>query len=93
MARSPRHVEPFDAAGRIAAHHEFRPSARTVTSRLRWREDGATRQGTLTLRYVGREELEMLLQEAGFTVEALFGDCLGGPFETTSTELVVVARR
>jgi hypothetical protein len=42
---------------------------------------------------VGREELETLLREAGFTVEALFGDCLGGPFEATSTELVVVARR
>lgn len=93
MRQSARHAEPFDAAGRIQAHHDFRPAGRTVTSRLRWQAGGATRRGTLTLRYVGREEMERLLGEAGFTVEALYGDCLGGQFEEASTELVWVARR
>lgn len=92
QGRPARHVEPFDAAGRILAHHDFAPD-RTVTSRLRWQEGGATRRGTLTLRYVGREEMEMLLEGAGFDVEALWGDCLGSPFGATSTELVWVARR
>lgn len=93
MRQPARHVEPFDAEGRIQAHHGFQPAARTVTSRLRWQEGGATRRGTLTLRYVGRDEMERLLGEAGFTIEALYGDCLGGPFEEASTELVWVARR
>ncbi len=91
--KSARHYEPFDAAGRVQAHHDFRPQARTVTSKLRWQEGGATRRGALTLRYVTREEMERLLAEAGFTVEALYGDCLGAPFGAASTELVFVARR
>lgn len=93
MGKSARHYEPFDAGGRIEAHHEFRPAARIVTSRLRWREGGRTRRGTLTLRYVTREEMEALLAAAGFRVEALYGDCLGSPFGGHSTELVWVARR
>jgi ubiquinone/menaquinone biosynthesis C-methylase UbiE len=91
--RSARHVEPFDAAGRVEAHHEFQPAARTVTSHLRWQEGGARRRGTLTLRYVGREEMEALLGRAGFTVEALYGDCRRGAFTETSTELVWLAKR
>ncbi|MGE3856426.1 MAG: class I SAM-dependent methyltransferase [Dehalococcoidia bacterium] len=93
QARSARHEEPFDAAGRVAAHHDFQAASRTVTSRLRWRADGATRRGTLTLRYVGRAEMEALLAASGFRVEALWGDCLGAPFTAASTELVWVARR
>lgn len=93
--KSARHYEPFDAAGRIEAHHEFDVATprRIVTSKLRWREGGATRRGALTLRYVTRKEMERLLREAGFTVEALYGDCLGTPFAASSTELVFVARR
>lgn len=91
--KAARHYEPFDAAGRVAAHHDFEPGARTVTSRLRWQEGGTRRRGTLTLRYVGREEMERLLMGAGFTIEALYGDCLGGSFEEASTELVWIAKR
>ena len=92
-AKPAAHHEPFDAAGRIEAHHDFRAEARTVTSRLRWREGGVTRRGTLTLRYVTRQEMETLLETAGFEVEALTGDCLGTPFGEHSTEQVWVARR
>ncbi|MDA0301331.1 MAG: class I SAM-dependent methyltransferase [Chloroflexi bacterium] len=90
--RSAHHYEPFDAAGRVQAHHDFGP-ARTVTSRLRWREVTVRRRGTLTLRYVRREEMEALLIRAGFTVEALYGDCQGGAFAEASTELVWLAKR
>lgn len=94
-AKSARHYEPFDAAGRIEAHHDFDVAIprRTVTSKLRWREGGAVRQGTLTLRYVTREEMEALFSVTGFEVESLAGDCLGAPFGEHSTELVWVARR
>ncbi|MEI6136131.1 MAG: methyltransferase domain-containing protein [Chloroflexota bacterium] len=93
--RSERHYEPFDAAGKVEVHNDFdiRPARQTVTSKLRWREDGAVRRGSLTLRYVGREEMEALLAATGFEVESLFGDCLGSPFGDHSTELVWVARR
>lgn len=91
--KSARHYEPFDATGRVAAHHDFRPQARTVTSKLRWQEGGTTRLGALTLRYVTREEMEQLLGSAGFEVEALYGDCHRAPFSPSSTELVFIARR
>ncbi|MFA7249000.1 MAG: class I SAM-dependent methyltransferase [Dehalococcoidia bacterium] len=93
QAKGARHVEPFDGEGRIEAHHEFRPAARMVTSRLRWREGGDVRNGSLTLRYVTRAEMEGLLATAGFTVEALYGDCHGAPFEEGYTELVWIAVR
>ena len=94
-AKSARHYEPFDASGRIEAHHDFDigPTVRIVTSRLRWREGGRTRRGSLTLRYVTRPEMEALLNAAGLAVEALYGDCLGAPFGEHSTEMVWVARR
>lgn len=95
-ARGARDYRPY-ADGRVAAHHDVRPDmhgdARTVTSRLRWREGGATRRGSLTLRFVTRQEMEALLAAAGFRVESLSGDCLGAPFQEHSTELVWVARR
>ena len=91
--KSARHDEPFDATGRVEAHHDCQPDAWIVTSRLRWREGGRARRGTLTLRYVTRAEGEALLDAAGFQVKALYGDCLGTPFGEHSTELVWVARR
>lgn len=93
--KSAAHYEPFDAAGRVEAHHDFDlgAEARTVTSRLRWREGGTVRRGTLTLRYVSREEMETLFDATGFEAESLYGDCLRAPFGEHSTELVWVARR
>lgn len=91
--RSSRHVQPFGAAGRVEAHHDVQPGARIVTSRLRWQEGGVRRRGTLRLRYVRRQEMEVLLQQAGFRVEALYGDCQGGAYSETSTEQVWLAKR
>jgi hypothetical protein len=45
------------------------------------------------LRYVVRDEMQRLLEGAGFEVETLSGDCAGAPFGPTSTEMVWVARR
>ena len=38
-------------------------------------------------------ELRRLLKSAGFVVEELYGDCLGGAFGESSTEQVWLARR
>ncbi len=93
IGKSARHYEPFDAEGRVEAHHDYRSAARIVTSTLRWREGGAARRGTLTLRYVSRDEMESLLTATGFRVESLAGDCQGTPFEEGAPELVWVARK
>ena len=94
MGKGPRYEEPFDAAGRVAAHHDYRPEGHLVTSRLRWRDEaGRVRRATLTLRYVFREEMAGLLAEAGFEVETLHGDFQGAAFREASPEMVWIARR
>ncbi len=45
------------------------------------------------LRYVGRYEMALLLDRAGFAIEALYGDWDLGPFESESSRMIWVARR
>lgn len=47
----------------------------------------------LEIRPVGRAELELLLQLAGFVVEVVYGGFEGEPFESRSDHLVVLARK
>ncbi len=46
----------------------------------------------LTIRVVGRAELELMLRLAGFEVEAVYGGFQGEPFATGSDHLIVLAR-
>ncbi|HEX2739006.1 MAG TPA: class I SAM-dependent methyltransferase [Rubrobacter sp.] len=47
----------------------------------------------LTIRIVGRSELNLMLQVAGFEVEAVYGSFEGEPFTSTSDHLIVLARK
>jgi len=47
----------------------------------------------LTIRIVGRGELELMLRFAGFEVEAVYGGFEGEPFTAGSDHLIVLARR
>jgi hypothetical protein len=47
----------------------------------------------LKLRYVFRYEMEQMLKQTGFEVEALYGWFDGRPFEPNSSEMVWVARK
>jgi SAM-dependent methyltransferase len=47
----------------------------------------------LTIRIVGRSELDLMLQIAGFEVEAVYGGFEGEPLTSTSDHLIVLARR
>jgi SAM-dependent methyltransferase len=47
----------------------------------------------LTIRAVGRGELELMLRLAGFEVEAVYGGFEGEPFGGESDHLIVLARR
>jgi len=47
----------------------------------------------LTIRIVGRGELEVMLRLAGFEVEAAYGGFEGEPFTAESDHLIVLARR
>ena len=93
MMQGARRSEPFGASREVLAEHAVQSGGQVVTSRLRWKEGGSVRRATLTLRYVFRAEMADLLEQAGFEVEALYGDCTGGAFTETSTEMVWVARR
>ena len=46
----------------------------------------------LTIRIVGRGELDLMLQIAGFEVEAVYGGFEGEPFTSTSDHLILLAR-
>ncbi len=46
----------------------------------------------LTIRVVGRRELELMLKLAGFEVEAVYGGFEGEPFDTGSDHLITLAR-
>lgn len=46
----------------------------------------------LTIRVVGRGELELMLRIAGFEVEAVYGGFEGEPFDAGSDHLIVLAR-
>ena len=47
----------------------------------------------LTIRIVGRSELNLMLQVAGFEVEAVYGGFEGEPFTSMSDHLIVLARK
>jgi len=57
--------------------------------------DGQMRRtlAAFDLRYISRFEAELLLDRAGFDLEAVFGDWQLGPFESDSDRLILVARR
>jgi hypothetical protein len=46
----------------------------------------------LTIRVLGRGELDLMLQLTGFEVEAVYGGFEGEPFTSTSDHLIVLAR-
>jgi SAM-dependent methyltransferase len=47
----------------------------------------------LTIRIVGRSELELMLQLTGFGVQAVYGGFEGEPFTSTSDHLIVLAQK
>lgn len=57
--------------------------------------DGSLRRTLVPFdtRYLWRFEAELLLDKAGFALEALYGDWDLGPFESTSERMILVARR
>ncbi len=56
-------------------------------------EPKVRRAHELSIRVVGRAELELMLRLAGFEVEAVYGGFEGEPFSSESDHLVVLARR
>ena len=62
------------------AHNVFHADGRDLVSRS-------------TLRFRGRDELELSLDRAGFTVETVYGDWDRSPPSTSSPELIYVAQR
>ncbi len=84
---------------RVWFTNEFRPASQEVNTTFLCDElddEGAVISRVYrgyTLRYVFRFEMEHLLRRAGFEIEALTGDFLGGPFQDSSSEMVWVARR
>lgn len=51
------------------------------------------RSGELTIRPATRDELTLMLRQAGYTVEEVYGGFEGEPFTADSDHLVVLARR
>jgi SAM-dependent methyltransferase len=45
------------------------------------------------LRFLSVEALSVFLAEAGFTIDAQYGDWAGGPFTSTAREIITLARR
>ena len=80
-------VSRYDAASQLLSmclFYELYGLAGSVESR---------RRHDLTIRIVGRGELELMLRLAGFEVEAVYGGFQGEPFAATSDHLIVLARR
>jgi len=46
-----------------------------------------------TLRFLWQSEAELLLEKAGFTVEGVWGDFDGSPYEMSSEHLILLARK
>jgi SAM-dependent methyltransferase len=57
--------------------------------------DGRTQRTAcpFTLRFLWQGEAELLLQSAGFTVEAVWGDFAGNAYTTLSDHLILLARK
>ncbi|MDQ3864842.1 MAG: class I SAM-dependent methyltransferase [Actinomycetota bacterium] len=47
----------------------------------------------LTIRITNRDELDLMLQTAGFEIEAIYGGFEGEPFASASDHLIVLARK
>jgi SAM-dependent methyltransferase len=71
---------------------DYDPSEQCVDTRLRIKGSDGRSVIAFRLRWVYRFEMQHLLARSGFEVEALYGDFVGSPFGTTSTELVWVAK-
>jgi SAM-dependent methyltransferase len=58
-------------------------------------DDGVVHRvgGNTELHYLYRREAELLFSEAGFNVETMHGDYDGGPVDSSSRKLLVVAKR
>lgn len=58
-------------------------------------DDGQVRRHPcpFTLRYLWRNEAELMLEKAGFVVDDVWGDLDGGQYDATSDHLVLLARR
>lgn len=89
--------EVVDASGTvIRASYETEPidgDVVTITETLSspsWDEPYAQ---TGQLRFLGAEALNALLAEAGFSIDAQYGDWAGTPFTTTAREIITIARR
>jgi len=57
--------------------------------------DGSVRRTAcpFTLRFLWRSEAELLLEKAGFTVEAVWGDFDGNPYDISSEHLILLAHK
>lgn len=80
-------VSRYDAASQLLSmrlFYELYGSVGSVESR---------RRHALTIRIVGRGELELMLRLAGFEVEAVYGGFEGEPFTAASDHLIMLARR
>lgn len=57
--------------------------------------DGSSRRTTcpFTLRFLWRNEAELILQAAGFTVEHVWGDFEGSNYDAASDHLILLARK
>lgn len=81
------------------ARRTVHPAEQTITTTLFYdRTDLATGRVTrqiasYTLRYIHRYELELLLESAGFAVEALYGSYELDPLQDDSPMMFVVAQR
>ncbi len=54
--------------------------------------DGSVHRALLRVRYIYQAQLEAQLRDAGFTIEAWYGDFQGSRFGALSTEIICVAR-
>jgi SAM-dependent methyltransferase len=80
-------ISRYDAASQLMQmrlYYEQYDASGTLESR---------RAYDLTIRIVGRGELDLMLQIAGFEIEAVYGGFEGEPFTSTSDHLVVLARK
>ncbi|MFE0463141.1 class I SAM-dependent methyltransferase [Kitasatospora sp. NPDC058965] len=89
-------AEVIDAAGReLRSWYEVESvldGVVTFTGTLASAAGEVLRVDRTGLRFLAEPELDALLAEAGFTVEARYGDWARGPVTGESTELVTVAR-
>ncbi|MCA1740774.1 MAG: class I SAM-dependent methyltransferase [Actinobacteria bacterium] len=80
-------VSRYDAASQLLQmrlfYEMYDPSGNLVNRRAH----------ELTIRIIGRDELELMLRLAGFEVEAAYGGFEGEPFTTESDHLITLARQ